>query len=447
MPRIPQYTSQEGIGTSPQSQINVSDYVESSGGKELKQAGEQLSDLGTKIQGIQNANEESNAKLASLKFEEEYTSKIDNEPNTAKALENIENDTRKSRDTIANTISDPVFRQQWIQKQELSDQVFIINQRAREAKRVISEGKVTLLRDLELEKSKYRNSQTEEEKISAQEAIHAKIYDPKLQPLFKDEEEKYKLEEDTIKQAQDDLKDVESLRRVKEKEFKLAQEAAVNQRENEFIKMKITGTDKLGGSITKDDLIIMAKHDMQSGDISPTFADRYINALKSPKAVKAKTIDKDFAKVITAINEGDMNFQEIRMSMLEGVSNGNLSENDFSNASIYMDILGEKNVEDLVSEGRRGFWSSISNWAGNIKSKDLEAESKARMSRNYINKLQSGIEANQAAIESIREETLRLQPDAINFSEGMVVIDNDGRTKKIMPNGDLLEIESKGKKQ
>ncbi len=442
MPQIPQYISERKATTEVSVGLqNPNVAAESGAGVKLQEAAEVISQLGEKMRRIGNANAESDANIAVKQFQAVDIDKRSKLP-TKDALKNIENDVRKNREETANqTFSDPIGKAEWLRKQELLDTSYIIDQKADVYKRQVSERKINTLRDLELIKSDYINAQTEEERQTAISQMEAIANNPANEDIYNAEQRK-ELIDSTIKSAQTDLKDVESLRRVKEKELKVATEKAVNEREKELINMKVKGSDNVGTLIIREDLIRMAR-DESGKTISPEFAQSFINANKSPKAIKAKTIDKDFANVIAEINMGKMKPQAIMTAMLDLVSYGNLSEEDFASASAYLNIMTDKNVSDLVTSGKRSAWESLRNFAGSNNT--AEAESRARMSRAFINKLQSGIEAPVAALEATREEVLYLRPEARNYSEGMIFIDNDGRTKKIMPNGDLLNIETKPK--
>lgn len=453
MATIPQYVSKEGlIKEGPQVQKNVNEEVRyglgsnmQSIGKGVSDLGENLMDIQVKINKVAAANAASKAEVDRTKLLYEAEEKRKNmDPQSA--IADVENVTPKITQQVADTyFKRAADKQEYLRQQEIQDAAYIIKQKADLNKKIVSESKVLLKRDLELDKARYRNASDEEQRLLVQKGIHDRIYNPDIAPIFSNEEERYKLEEDTIKEAQDDLKDAESLRRVKEKELRIAQETAVNARENEFIKMKVTGVDRLGSAISREDLIIMAKDDMKAGLISPKFADIYTNALKSPKAVGAKGISLYFADIISDINKGIKTPDKIKATMLQDLSDGYLSEKDFASASTYFDMLADKKPEDLVAQNVRKAWFGM---GGNIYSEDKQkqAESRARMSRSFISKLQSGVNPQDAALEATREEVLLLQPNAVNYPNGMEVIDSHGKIKLVMPNGDLVDQPTKAKK-
>lgn len=294
------------------------------------------------------------------------------------------------------------------------------------------------MRLIEIQKSNYINSPDEEGKLEASNQIAKVVSDQvKVGLWWKDDgDEKYNT---AIKEAQDALKDRDSLRRVKEKELDLANKAAVNDNEKNYIKMKLTGVDKLGTPISRDELIGMVRQDLNNKIVSPEFADRYITALTSPKSLNAKTIDKDFAEIISEINAGHKKPEMIRSKLLKASSDGYISEADFSAAITYLDMLENKNPDDLVAMNTRKSWVGIEVFSEDSTKKE---ESRSRMSRSFINKLQSGVDPQAASIEAMREEVLYLHPEVIGKPEGAIYIDDSGRTKKILANGDVVEVQS-----
>lgn len=308
-------------------------------------------------------------------------------------------------------------------------------------KKAIVVGQVKALELVELEQSNYINSPDEQSKLDSAGKIKEIINKQVTAGIFGLKEGK-ELYDKTIKEAQDSLKDRESLKRVKEKELAAANEAAINDNEKNYIKMKVTGVDKLGTPVSREELIDMVRSDIKAGSVSPEFADRYINALKSPKAVGAKTIDKDFADIISTINLGRKTPEKIKTMMLNALSDGYLSEADFSAVNTYFEMMSDKQPDDLVAMNTRKSWLGVEVFSENTTAKE---ESRSRMSRSFISKLQSGVDAQAASVEAMREEVLYLHPEVIGKTEGATYIDDSGRLKKILPNGDVVEIQSTSK--
>ena len=74
-----------------------------------------------------------------------------------------------------------------------------------------------------------------------------------------------------------------------------------------------------------------------------------------------------------------------------------------------------------------------------------------RMIGMFTEIIKLGTDPQVAAQEVIRKEVLNLQPEAINYPDGMKVIDANGKRKIIKPNGDIVDdVSSKketGKKE
>jgi hypothetical protein len=305
-------------------------------------------------------------------------------------------------------------------------------------KKAIIVGQDKALELIELEQANYINSPDEQSKLDSASKIKG-IIDTQVKAGIFGLKQGRELYDKTIKDAQDTLKDRESLKRVKEKQLAQASELAINDNEKNYMRMKVTGVDKMGMPITRDELIGMVRKDMEAGNASPEFTDRYITALKSPKSIGAKTIDKDFADIISTINLGKKSPEKIKAMMLNSLSDGYLSEADFGAANTYFEMMSDKQPDDLVSMNIRKSWLGVEVFSENTTAKE---ESRSRMSRSFISKLQSGVDAQIASVEAMREEVLYLHPEVIGKTEGVVYIDDSGRTKKILPNGDITEIQS-----
>ncbi len=441
-PQIPQYISKEKPTTEVGGVIqNAKASAQSGVGASLEQGGQVLAELGEKMRMIGNANAESDASIAVKQFQATDTTKRASLP-IKDALTGIDDEVRKNREAVANSLfSDPFGKQEWIRKQELNDAAYIIDQKTGVYKRQVSERKVNTLRDLELEKSNYINAQTQEEKQISVSNMETIANNPANEDIY-DAEARKKLVDDTVKEANADIKDVESLRRVKEKELKIATDKAINAREKELVNMKVKGVDNNGALVTREDLIRLAR-DESGKTISPEFAQSFINANKSPKAINAKTLDKDFVKIMEDINKGTKSEETIRRNIENLRSSGALSDEDYGRANTYLGMFSDKDVADLVPTIPKTAWFGLKQYAEtNV---DEEEKSISRMSRSFLDKIQSGVDPHEAAIEAQREETLYLVPSAKNNPEGMVYMDSMGRRKRIMPNGDLLLEEAKPK--
>jgi hypothetical protein len=434
MPQIPQYISKDKMN--PEAGKTLNPQVGAAAGEALSDMGNVVAQLGEKMRKIGNANAESDAAIAISQFQLEDSTKRAS-LSTKDALNGIEDEVRKNTQATANQLfSDPFGKAEWLRKQEVQDAGYIIDRKADVYNRQVSERKVNTLRDLELEKSNYINAEPEyRQAVIAQMEVIAN--NPANEDIYTAEERK-KLVDDTIKEGDDGIKDVNSLRRVKEKELKRASELAINSREKEFMQMKQNKQDTKGVLVTREDLVRMAK-DESGKTISPGFAEWMINANMSPKAVGAKSKSVSFGNRMADINKGTRSESKIKQDILKDASDGYLSEEDEKNLTSYLDMLTSKQPDDLVTMNVRTSWNSTQVFSENTTGKE---DSRRRMSLSFINKIQSGVEPKEAATEAMREEVIHLQPDVISKPEGMLYLDDTGRIKKIMPNGDILEEQS-----
>lgn len=447
MARIPQYVSNNRASTEAPAVMQRAEKVtqpidENFGQSRLgEQIGQQISELGGKMIKVENFNAKSKSDIETTQAMLAYEDRVSKDPDPDNALKDYDTYMSKLRESTSKNFKNRQAREEYIQKFELENIVFKNKLEGVVMKKQVDIGRTNVLTSIDMETSNYINAADDSEKLKSRQKIET-IMDDAVKMGFFDHEDGYKQVESTIKAAEETIKDNKALARRKEKELALAQKEAINNREREFIQMKVNGKDKLGTPISREELIKMARNDINSGAIEPKFADLYINALKTPKSVGAKSIDKDFAEVIADINKGKPE-ELIRKNMLKLISEGKISEDDFASAQTYLDKIVSTNVENLVPTVEKTAWFGLSKYVEeNVAEQD---SSRARMSRNFIKKIQSGVDANTAALEATREETLFLQPGAKNYPEGMVVIDSNGVKKKIMPNGDLLPVEEKKK--
>lgn len=408
------------------------------------EAGKQLSLLGEKLTKIQNANDESNAKLEVMKFEEEYSQKVLSNPDTANALNSIENDVRKNREQASKTIHNPVYRQEWLRKQEFEDQVYIVNQRAAVAKKIVSERKVTVLRDLELAKSDYRNAAGEQERSAAVDEMERIINNPANEDIYTAEDRKALLDA-VIKQAQDDLKDAESLKKVKEKEFRQAEKEAINEREEEYVQMRFSGTTKDGTPISREDLISDVKKDAggENPKVRPSWAENYVKALTNPKLVGIKTRNKISDKIIDAILVGGEDSQaSIRLELIKEMSKPDpgISWDDYDMLSTFN---AKVNIPSVMNQfvPEKSFFQSVDAW--NKENAGAKAEIRMEMFRSYVSKIANNIKPEVASQEVIKEQAIKLHPGLTKYpKEGEKIMDLFGIMKLLTPDGILHAIDT-----
>ncbi len=441
MANIPQYVSKERVSTEAPAVIQRSEKLAGTvdpgqfENKVAEQASKDLIELGEKMVKVENANDKSKAEIqhtqGMLAFEEE----VKKDPSKFKDYDAY---MTKLEDGVSKNFRNQFAKEEYKQDLGLKNVIFKNKLQGYVYKQEVDAGRANTLTQMDLQSSSYINAQNDEEKLSARQQIENTMAEAVKNKLFTHEQGIDEVNK-TIKSADDAVKDRQQLQRRKEKELAWAQKEAVNAREQEFIQMKVNGKDKLGMPISREELIKAARFDMNAGVIEPKFAELYINALKSPKSVGAKTIDLDFANIISDINKGIKSPERIRKKMLENLSDGYLSEQDFAGASTYYDMLMDKNPDDLATMNVRKSWTGVEVFSENTTAKE---ESRARMSRFFISKLQSGIDPQTASVEAMREEVLYLHPEVIGKPDGAEYMDDSGRMKKILPNGDVVEVQS-----
>jgi hypothetical protein len=215
-------------------------------------------------------------------------------------------------------------------------------------------------------------------------------------------------------------------------EAEVAEKKRIDTNENDIVTRLI---DPKKQKPTEGEIVTL----MNNRDLTPKFAKAVINNIRSAKKVNAKTIDKDFADIISAINRGVKSPEKIKANIINLSSDGYLSEEDTDNAITYLGMMNTSNPDDLVAMNMRKSWLGVEVWSENVKAKE---ESRSRMSRSFINKLRLGMDAQPASVAAMREEVLYLHPEVIGKVEGAEYMDDRGKIKKIMPNGDIMEIQS-----
>lgn len=445
MATIPRYTSREQLtkeaptGYMKPEQydfgINPETAAKMSAGAAMQDVADIILEVEQKIKKIQNANAESKANILVAADFAAYTDDFNKNTDLDHAMDDIDSKIAQTREKAMKMFVDPAAREVYSRQFELETLGFKQKLKTELARRQVDLGRVNTLREIDLETSDYINAVTPEEKINSRVQMEAIMDKAISNQLFTNEQGRKELNK-IINSADDTAKDVRALNKRREKELAFLQKQAMNAREDELVKMRINRQAPL------EELIKMANRDMNEGRIDVKFAEAYINACKSPKTINAKTVDLDFANIISDINKGVKTSTKIRENMLNDVSDGYISEQDFSSASAYLEMLENKNPDDLVAMNVRKSWRGVEVWSENTTKKE---ESRARMSRSFIKKLQSGVDANIASVEAMREEVLHLHPEVMNYPDGMEYIDDSGRIKRILPNGDVVDIESKTK--
>jgi len=444
MGRIPQYVGNNRPTSEPGSVFrkdeNVVTYQDPDKFRNLagESVGKQLTDLGEKMQVIENANSESKSNIDSQMALSAIQDEVDQNPDPNHALDSVDNKVSMIRQAAAKNFRNADARDKYLQEFDLKAGLFKIGLQAKVYKKQVDIGRVNTLREMDMEASNYINAPDESSKLASRQKIQS-IMDRGIQnDLFSHEQGMDEFNK-IIKSADDAVDNIERLKARKAKELAWAEEKAKSAIEQSYMKMKKSGVDKLGMPATVQDMITMATKD---NTLDPQFKALYINALTSPKAVKAKTKSVSFSNLMSDINKGIKNQDKIRSDILKDNSDGYLSNDDASMLNDYLDMLSNKNPDDLIVMDMRKSWLGVEVFSENTAKKE---ESRRRMSLSYISKINSGIEPKQASIEAMQEEVLYLHPEVIGKPDGAEYMDDSGRLKKIMPNGDIVEVQSNKK--
>jgi len=439
MPQLPRYDSQGKLyGDQPEA-------IQTGATKNLEAVGKTLGVMEDVAVKWKNAMDTMQSTVVKATMEESMALRmaeaakdtdINGEDRMIKQLE-------QDKETAMKGVKDPLLQKKLGFEIDHANNLAAIKLRNIYGKKKIAVGEEAAYRRIDTQVNNIVYAENDEQRLAAKQQIEA-IVDEQIAGGIFALGDKDKIVNKAVKDAEEIIKDKAALKRVQDKQILEAQKLAVNENEKNYVRMKINGKDKLGGDVTREDLLSMVKKDMDAGLVSPEFADSYIKSLKSPKAVRAKGVDKNFSEIMEKINKGIVSFDRIRTDILNRRSSGALSEEDEENLTTYLELLDQKGIEDFAKFETRNAWFGL---GGPIYIEDdkLREASRRRMSIDFIDKLKNGIDPQTAVLEATRKETLSLQPSAVNYPEGMEVMTSKGVLKKIMPNGDIVNVESKQK--
>ena len=432
MPRLPQYNSKGTLTTQqPEVTRTGAGQVADAYGK----VADQVQAIAVKLQDAKNVAEQNKA-LGD--FETEKT-KIESEASADMNVNNAKlyaDRLVKARENALQGIGTEKARTDAGLKMGHSGDLSLIRINADFYKKTIDNGLVGVNQQLEIYQSEYVNAQNDMERMQARVNINSAV-DFNVGTLY-DQKTAEKLKADTIKEAQNYLKDSESLRRVKEKETEKAVELAKNDNEKSLVYMKLNGATPEGAMLTREDLIGMAR---RQKNLSPEFRDAFIQSLKSPKSVFAIRSDPHFCEVMEFISNPDKSFSEIRTSIAYMRSIGELTPQDEARLESFMGMIETSGADELrVANMRRAYFvfGDMVNADSKETMKANQVKSRTNMSLSYIDKINVGVNPDTALVEAMREEVLRIHPKAKNYPLGMNVRDMYGNLKIIMPNGEIL---------
>ncbi len=464
MANIPTYTSKATPTTEPPAvYIKPAKVSEGQGpelaakmiGSSMEQAGNIITKVADKMLQIQNANSESEANILTTQAMAVHEDEVNKNPDLNNALKDTPNKIQEMKKQGASKFVDPRARAEWERNFDLKAIVYQNTLKTNVDKRKVDLFRANTLREMDLESSNYINAPTPEIKLASRQKI-SEIMNNAVKMRAFTEEQGYDEVNKVIKSSDEVTKDLESLKRRKEKEIELAAKEAKNAREKEFIQLRIQRNAAMRGSENElvkqkvnqtnslEDLIIQARKDMNAGRIDPKFAEAFINSCKTPKAVGAKTKSATFVKAVNDMLYNKADPKKLEIALMEANTAGAITDEDFDLLITFNQQVNEgKKLEQILPNV--SFAKGLQYWGDeNAGARD---ESKQRMFRNYMNKIKSGANPEVAADESIKEEILTLFPQVKNApKEGIDIIDLNGVIKHITPDGELTVIGKEKKK-
>jgi len=430
MPLIPTYTSKENLTTQVPA-INKSAELEAQAGigGVLTDVGKLIGEVNAKFEELRDVNQLSDAKLLVAQRQAELEDKVNKDPDVWNATKTLDNDLTKIGDEAAAKLSSPTARDKFRKEYEVHRIAYTQGIKDAVRKKQIAVSKVNTYRDLELQKSNYINASSEEEKKLSAENMQA-IVDTQVRLGVFDADDGYKLVQSTIKDAEEGIKDEKAMQEKRNKEIRLAQEYAQDQKEDEMIKARL---DK---KLTIDEV----KKAIKSEEIKPKVGQALINSLKSPKTVGAKTKSRTFTEIADSMVFTDEKPENIKEALLKANTLGSLSDEDFSILFTFSQVINNEKMKDMYPN--QSFFKGIKFWGDeNVGARE---ESKMRMYKSYMNRIKAGEEPALAVDAVVKEETLLLHPQAKTYpKEGTTIMDANGITKLITPDGVLKNTEGK----
>jgi hypothetical protein len=446
MANIPTYTSREKATTeAPAVYIKPAKYAEEQSpelaakmsiGAGLEQAGNLVAKVADKMLQIQNANSESEANILVTQTMATHEDEVNKNPDLNNALKDTPNKIQEMKRQGASKFVDPRARAEWERNFDLKAIVYQNALKTNVLKRQIDLGRANTLREMDLESSNYINAPTPEVKLASRQKISNIMADAIKLQLFTEEQGIDEVNK-VIKSADETTKDLESLRKRKEKEIELAAKEAKNARENELIQLRVNKTNSL------EDLIIQARTDMNAGRIDPKFAEAYINSCKSPKVVGAKTnhnVFNNIAEKILDPTKKSEKSEDINNEMLRKNAVGELTDEDFHILHTFNQGITKETIDKAIP--KKSFWQRLFNFG---KDTGLREETKSQMFKEYMQRVISGENPEEVITDIIRKKTQEILvnkvPSMSNLpkGKGQLMIDGNGNKAIVYSDGTIEE--------
>ncbi len=449
---IPRYVSKESLTRESGSgymkpetygvQQDPATAAKTSIGAAMQDISQTILTVNEKIKKVKNANAESQANILSTTDFAAYEDEFNRNPDVNHSLDDIDNKISATKNKATKLFDDPIAREEYLRNYELKALIFKQGLKTQQAKRIVDLGRANTLKEIDLEASAYINAITPEDRVNSRVRMEAIMNKAVSMQLFT-EERGYNELNSIIKSADDAAKDVEGLKRRREKEMAELQKRAITERQRELIKMRINREAPL------EELIKMATRDMNEGRIEEKWAEAYINASKTPKSIGAKTKSAKFVGFVNDMLYNKVKPEDVEIALMEANTAGALADEDFDLLYTFNQQVNQGKDFELVPDINAmkaaktvGLVKSLQFWGDeNAGARD---ESKGRMFKNYMDKIRQGVQPEIAIEESIKEEVLKLYPQAKTApEEGIDIIDLNGVIKHITPNGELTIKEGK----
>ena len=442
MPRIPTYTSKVTPTTEPpRVYIKPAKYAEeqspelaakTSWGASMEQAGKIVNVVAEKMLVIQNANANSEANILITKGMAEYEDEVNKRTDLNTAINDAPDRLDKLKKEGAKKFIDPRARAEWERNFDLSAIKYQNTLKANIDKRKVDLFRANTLREMDLESSNYINALTPQAKLASRQKISG-IMDNAVQMRAFTNEQGLDEVNKVIKNADDSIKDLESLKKRKEKEIELAAKEAKNAREQELVEMRVNNKSSL------NDLIIQARTDMNAGRIDAKFAEAYINSCTSPKPLNAKTDFDVYKDIMADIINPKKKATEIMTKILAANADGKLSDTDRDSLLFTGKLKQDPIFSKAVKEQKPGFLATAWNMITSIFKSN---EDKATVMNNVIKRATSNPEQLPTITkEEIDKEIIKKSPDvSLAGKKGQLMIDAQGNKAIVYSDGSFEEV-------
>ena len=198
-------------------------------------------------------------------------------------------------------------------------------------------------------------------------------------------------------------------------------------------------TDRTKPQPTENDVI----KQMNDNLIRPGFAKTVIKALQTTAELKEDR-GPDFAKMVDFISNPENKPKDINEELILQSAKGNLNQEEMKILYTFNKEATIKEV-DKMSPHKSGI-RTIYDWS-NANAGIKTVESRARMFKYYMTKVNEGMLPELAVKEAIKYEVVNLHPQLYSYpEEGQLIYDIGGNLKIIKPDGTMTNPKAKESK-